>query len=401
MDGQWSRLVEWLGRNGMKTGSNDLLVRPQEIADRGRGLVLTQDVEKGTPLFTLPASVLLNYKTLRTAYPYLYNRNGELEDITATQLITLHLFLWRPNADKASMDELFGPYIDVLPSDFEWHPIWQAAIEERRENVPPATRAALEKAVQKFRADWANILTVAERFPQLEALGIDRSDTGRALWAWLNVNTRSVYQQLRPVKSHPDNLSLCPVLDFANHVPDEGDGGNVMTTRSNSLTFHSAKNHGQQAGDEVFLCYGPHGNSKLYVEYGFMTERGAEANVDDIVEKMLDESGNGQVKRRLLKRHGYWGDWALYEWPEIGPSYRLLPALCLISMGEAEWEIAISGNRSFKEAEADAYLAQICGHVIARAEGGVGAGNVGQLWEEEARVAEAVRAKLHSGRSVW
>lgn len=84
------------------------------------------------------------------------------------------------------MDELFGPYIDVLPSDFEWHPIWQAVIEERTENVPPATRAALDKAVRKFRTDWENILLVAERFPQLEALRIDRSDSGRALWAWLN-----------------------------------------------------------------------------------------------------------------------------------------------------------------------------------------------------------------------
>lgn len=84
------------------------------------------------------------------------------------------------------MDKLFGPYIDVLPPDFEWHPIWRAIIQEHRENIPPGPRRESDKAIRKFHQDWQAIVKTAERCPELEEVRLKQHDVERSLWAWLN-----------------------------------------------------------------------------------------------------------------------------------------------------------------------------------------------------------------------
>jgi hypothetical protein len=101
---------------------------------------------------------MMNVKTLAPHYP-------SLSDLTATQLISLHLLLHRPIRDGESLDPFFGPYISVLPRDFDSHPVTWLVEEGRRdyvgteflESLPPSAMLALRKVCRKFWDDWSAV----------------------------------------------------------------------------------------------------------------------------------------------------------------------------------------------------------------------------------------------------
>lgn len=74
-------------------------------------------IEPSSVLFTIPSSALLNSLTLSPHYPQAHPK------LTCTQYISLHLYLHRPVSDHRSRDPLFGPYISVLPKNFDSHPL--------------------------------------------------------------------------------------------------------------------------------------------------------------------------------------------------------------------------------------------------------------------------------------
>lgn len=127
-----------------------------------------------------------------------------------------------------------------------------------------------------------------------------------------------MYYRLKIAKSDPDNLTLCPILDFANHSLH---GSNMRPSSTNtyppsmteSLCFFS-QDVAIQAGDEIFLTYGRHSNKTLFVEYGFVDvihdheNVQGEVDVQDVLEEIAHEK---QWRRSLVKEvlvdQGYWG----------------------------------------------------------------------------------------------
>ena len=99
---------------------------------------------------------MINTKTLASHYP-------SPSSLTATQLISLHLVLNRPSSNRKSLDPLFGPYISVLPRDFESHPLtWLLEQDAQQESIgtklleclPPSATTALRDVFGKFLIDW-------------------------------------------------------------------------------------------------------------------------------------------------------------------------------------------------------------------------------------------------------
>jgi len=168
------------------------------------------------------------------------------------------------------------------------------------------------------------------------------------LWAWLNVNTRCIHYRIDPSLSSPKNMTLCPVLDFANHTPRHSDIVPVLRSSEHSYAlggdyvFKASPEHKLLGGSEIFLCYGGHANRTLFTEYGFVNkwEEGTvengpfdgEVDVQDLVEGILrqaDPATAGQTKQ-VLEEEGYWGDWTIHSSPAPAhPSYRLITALRL------------------------------------------------------------------------
>lgn len=138
------------------------------------------------------------------------------------------------------------------------------------------------------------------------------------LWAWLNVNTRCLYHRIKESISHTDNISLCPLLDFANHsssphVMRPADSHKQKAPPGDipnkySLSFLSPSDRPIEPDEEIFLRYGDHSNKTLFVEYGFVLEdhKFPEVDIQDIVEKKFLSSPRS-ILRELLEREAYWG----------------------------------------------------------------------------------------------
>ena len=112
---------------------------------------------------------MMNVKTLESHYP-------SPSCLTATQLISLHLLLHRPLRNGESSDPLFGPYISVLPRDFDSHPVTWAVDKDRRDSVgtrlleslPPSATMVLWKVSHKFWSDWTVVCKYIVRLSLLQ-----------------------------------------------------------------------------------------------------------------------------------------------------------------------------------------------------------------------------------------
>ena len=109
-------------------------------------------------LFAVPSSALMNVKTLVPLHP------GS-ERLSAHQLISLHLYLHKPLDEntKESSDNPFGPFISILPREFDSHPLtWLVRKNMGGENelestllasLPRSTRSILNALTERFERD--------------------------------------------------------------------------------------------------------------------------------------------------------------------------------------------------------------------------------------------------------
>ncbi|KAI9064369.1 SET domain-containing protein [Trametes sanguinea] len=473
---RWARLLNWLrDKHGMDTDA--LLVEPRQVPGAGRGLFAARDIPPSATLFEVPSSALMNVETLLPLYPQI--KEGRL---SSHQLVSLHLLLHRPSRGDDSMDSHFGPYISTLPRDFSSHPLtWLINHKHGNDdpwtgyllkNLPPSTRMTLHKSYETFQKDWEAVVRVLGESPAILSLSSRRTLNPTAdldlqgllsdyVWAWLNVNTRCIYYRLRQNRSDPDNFTLCPILDFANHGPEvthifpvvESDIWDVTIPRAPSslkraktdpFVFFGPSDSGVPSGQELLLKYGAHSNRFLFVEYGFVNsfDEGAaldgrypgEVDVQELVEDLIAQVGPAKALiKSTLEEAGYWGEWTIHSAPELAhPSWRLISALRLVcalqdlrgSGPEAEaaisaWERATNGfTFAISQSNEDAWrgtLLKMCETIRDRAQRGLSnlrssspsegspwapwmVENVRALWREEAEVAEAVMASVLEGK---
>ena len=167
------------------------------------------------------------------------------------------------------------------------------------------------------------------------------------LWAWLigqlplfqiyrlqsyvlgQVNTRCIYHRLAETRSNPNNLTLCPILDFANHTyvekvaypgttwAERFDTGPSATRKfGENFVLLSPSTSTVVAGEQLFLRYGMHPNSTLFAEYGFVNEVDwhnlpesfpSEVEIDSYMETLFEKRCElGSFMKEVLLEEGYW-----------------------------------------------------------------------------------------------
>lgn len=337
-------------------------------------------LQPSTTLFTIPAKAMINTRTLAPLYPA-----AVCKILTPTQLISLHLSIHAPTPDGESSDPTFGPYISTLPRNFDAHPVsWlrgqdaAACKAALLAMLPPTVCSSLEKAHTRLTEDWSAVsgcfvsvqvlsATIAPKLLQtgnhapviarrhgLQVADFSPTDPSamkKFTWAWLSgmllalpglrsaliiftVNTRCIYYQSHPVLSAPENMAMCPVLDFANHAPSRTHVFPVLPSSIFPLAPGGSKKRGQTLGgdymflsssqypiekdEELFLRYGAHANRTLFVEYGFvnMWQQGdclsgkfsGEVDIQGPLEELFTQRGNmGAWMKGVLEGEGYWG----------------------------------------------------------------------------------------------
>lgn len=184
------------------------------------------------------------------------------------------------------------------------------------------------------------------------------------------VNTRCIYYRLKESGKDEANITLCPILDFANHdwynsyirPVFDSDIWNTRPRAKDGFQFLATEHIREvEVGKEIYLRYGGNSNQDLFVEYGFVNAVSneemvsgtypAEVDVQAIMVDLFEGRGTvGSWMRTILEKEGYWGyvqreswmfrslmfyrDWTLSTSPNpAAPSFRLITALRLLAMG--------------------------------------------------------------------
>ncbi|KAJ2553671.1 hypothetical protein EV175_002858 [Coemansia sp. RSA 1933] len=163
------------------------------------------------------------------------------------------------------------------------------------------------------------------------------------VWAWLAVNTRCIH--LGQDIGSRDTIALAPFLDLLNHGKEA-----KVTTYFDLISrqFVIKTLTPYKRGREVFISYGPHDNSFMLAEYGFVIAENPFQTLEldhqvyawiAAVKSRLRPATPGKPATvqpsdidemiRTLKRHGLWGDFALSPEDRDIP-YRLQAALRLL-----------------------------------------------------------------------
>uniref|UniRef100_I3ML59 SET domain-containing protein 4 n=2 Tax=Ictidomys tridecemlineatus TaxID=43179 RepID=I3ML59_ICTTR len=307
----------------------------------GRGLMSRTPLREGQMIISLPESCLLTTETVIRSYLGVYITKWKPRPSPLLALCTF-LVSERHAGDRS----LWKPYLQILPKTYTC----PVCLEPEVVNLLPK---ALKAKTEEQRAHVQKLFTSSrDFFSSLQPLFAEPIDSifsySALLWAWCTVNTRAVY--LRPRKqeclsAEPDTCALAPYLDLLNHSPhvQVNAAFNEKTRCYEIRTASGCRKH-----EEVFICYGPHDNQRLLLEYGFVSPCNPHACVyvsrDTLVKYLPSTDKQMNKKISILKDHGFIEN-LTFGWD--GPSWRLLTALKLLCL-EAEkftcWKKVLLGE---------------------------------------------------------
>lgn len=298
-------------------------------------------LQEGQVIISLPESCLLTTETVTRSYlgPYIAKWQP-----APSPLLALCTFL--VSERHAGARSPWKPYLEVLPKAYTCPVCLEPAVLGLLPRPLLAQAEEQRARVQEFLAGSRGF------FSSLQPLFSEPVDSifsrSALLWAWCTVNTRAVYWKRSPRPSlvaGPDTCALAPFLDLLNHSPGVqvkaafNEGTRCYEIRACS----SCRKH-----EEVFICYGPHDNNRLLLEYGFVASRNPHACVyvpKDTLLKYLPP-----VDKQMNKKICILEDHDLIEnltFGRDGPSWRLLTALKLLCLGAQEftcWKRVLLGE---------------------------------------------------------
>ncbi|KAM9201241.1 SET domain-containing protein 4 isoform 2-T3 [Dugong dugon] len=314
---------------------------PAHFPGTGRGLMSKTSLQVGQMIVSLPESCLLTTDTVIRSYLGTYVTKWKPPP---SPLLALCSFLV---SEKHAGDQSpWKPYLETLPKTYTC----PVCLERKVVNLLPRP---LRAKAQEQRAHVQEFFTSSRDFffslQPLFSEAVESIFTYSAfLWAWCTVNTRAVYlrhRQLGCFSAEPDTCALAPYLDLLNHSPDVQVKAafNEQTRCYEIIAASSCRKH-----EEVFICYGPHDNHRLLLEYGFVSARNPHACVyvsRDVLVKYLPSTDKQMNKKiAILKDHGFIEN-LTFGWD--GPSWRLLTALKLLCLEAGEftcWKKVLLGE---------------------------------------------------------
>ncbi|NWI91121.1 SETD4 protein, partial [Pitta sordida] len=334
---EYIRLKKWLKDRGFQDNN----LRPAEFRETGRGLMATKALQAGDLILSLPEECLLTTGTVLSSCLGGYIRRWKPP---VSPLVALCTFLM---AERHAGDRSpWKPYLDVLPKTYSC-PVWWE--QEAVDLLPEPLRGKAEEQRTRIQELYASAKGF---FSSLQPLFAEDTRTifdSRALeWAWCTVNTRTIYMrhpQRECFSLEPDVYALAPYLDLLNHSPNvQVKAGFNQQTRSYEIhTKAPCRKHG-----EVLICYGPHDNQQLLLEYGFVAMGNPHSSVhvspDTLLKYFPPLDKQRKAKLSILQDHDFLEN-LTFGWD--GPSWRLLTALKLLSLGAEEfscWRKALLGD---------------------------------------------------------
>ncbi|CAO1639013.1 unnamed protein product [Sympodiomycopsis kandeliae] len=350
------------------------LVEIRDDLPNGRGLALTQDVQPGKTILTLPSQFLIHVGTVSKYFhhdvagivlPSTRRQEQGPFPLSSMQVLSLVLVgchtVNRAGLSTQQHERMrdLVTFHASLPKAFESHPLmWRINHRDGLlDALLPQVRKRLESVYTKFVSDWQVIQQLYTSYPHHLPWYTTPTLPRVQAYAhsWLSINSRSVYFNLL-LPRHEDNFTLVPILDMANHTNDPNaicsihplnSMGNIIPEPSRSSTKSyglamKASNSAIQAGNEVLIQYGARDDSILLSEYGFLL--GNENDPYNCIDIDPYLSPTSSIEA-VLKENNLWKDWKITSQGQ--PDWRTLSTLRLMTCEEEEkrkWKFTLTGQ---------------------------------------------------------
>lgn len=307
-DPSFVNLTQWMSKRGWKQTTSLCLAK---FKDTGRGLMARCNIEQGDALVSIPRSLLITTATVvESPVGCAFSRVTLTPNNFLCQEILACFLLWEKHLGNTS---IWANYLETLPKSFS---IPHCLDKSHINSFPWFLQEQALNSIELVQSCFMHLIPSFKDYVcnhcQLSALDIFVWDD--FLWAWCCVNTRAVFIDPENVPSHPiplrdrNCLALAPYLDMFNHsdAVEVKVGLNKNNNCYEIVTLQPVKKF-----NEVFINYGPHSNTKLFLEYGFVLPR----NVHDTIpidfnqlKEVFSETGitipNEYDKRKFCERHG-------------------------------------------------------------------------------------------------
>ncbi|XP_066563096.1 SET domain-containing protein 4 [Amia ocellicauda] len=333
---QFVELRRWLKLRGF----NSKYLIPAHFPGTGRGLMTTQPIKAGDLIISLPEKCLLTTTTVLGSPLGQYIKRWKPP---VSPLMALCTFLISERHLEAK--SLWKPYIDVLPKVYTC-PVY---FSQEVVNLLPGTLR--KKAFEQRDTVQELYLSSFMFFKSLQPLfsqSVEDVFTHDAMrWAWCSINTRTVYMkhpQSEFLSREADVYALAPYLDLLNHSPEV-----QVEAAFNEKTrcYEIRTGPGCRKYEQAFICYGPHDNQRLLLEYGFIAKGNPHSVVyidRDALQSCLTRGDKQLTQKLLLLKENNLLENLTFGLD--GPSWRLLTALRLLSLKPVEftsWKSVLLG----------------------------------------------------------
>ncbi|XGW21975.1 hypothetical protein V3C99_004716, partial [Haemonchus contortus] len=243
-------LPEFLSWCRMKeVGFEGLEIRSCEEA--GNGVFATRSFRTDEKVIEVPEELMITAGKI--ADMELYSKLLKDSRFFPTPFQLLTLFFCMEDEDTS----LYAPYLKMLPKNFTTPSYLGQTIDPS--HLPLSVREYWCTQQRDLEESWRKINEV---FPNIRH--------EKFLWAWHVVNTRCIYVENKPHasvdNSSGDTLAVVPFVDMLNHDPS---AQCLATFERYSKKYVVRASRYIQDGQQVTVCYGPHDNARLWLEYGF------------------------------------------------------------------------------------------------------------------------------------
>ncbi|KAL3466774.1 hypothetical protein BJX64DRAFT_284327 [Aspergillus heterothallicus] len=332
--------VQWAITQGVVVNG----VGPARFQGRGLGMMAMRDIQENEVIVRVPQRVMLTVDAIPSSFSSKFPAetpvhallaaflcNGYPEDLEPYQLWRQ---TWPSRKDfEDCMPILWPDNSYLLPPSISgaWKNVQKRKLEFEYES---SHQNILAQQQTRLRNAWDSVVAI---FPE--------TDWKSFSYHWLIVNTRSFFYLMpgqEPPEDRNDSMALLPLADYFNHsdmavsVSPTLWGFAMLIFQCNvkfdghEYVFRAAKAY--NAGEEIFMSYGPHTNDFLFAEYGFYLDvnQFEALYLDDIIFQDINPS-----LQEELNLQQYFGN---YQLTAMGVCYRTEIAACTKYMSLKDWQ---------------------------------------------------------------
>ncbi|KAI9376252.1 hypothetical protein BJX61DRAFT_415924 [Aspergillus egyptiacus] len=324
------RFTQWAKSKGVIVNE----VGPARFPGRGLGMIALRSIQENEATVRVPRQVMLTVEDIPSSFANKFAEgtpvhtllaaflcNGAPEDLEPYEVWKK---TWPTRKDFEDCmpilwpDEFRSESASLLPPSISGR--WRTLPGEKKlkYEYESSHQNILEQQERRLRGAWETVISV---FPE--------TDWESFSYHWLIVNTRCFYYLMpgqEPPEDRNDAMALLPFADYFNH----SDIACNVIFDGEEYVFRATKAY--EAGEEIFMSYGPHPNDFLFTEYGFYLDENESESLylDDIIFQDLSPS-----LQEELQLQQYYGN---YQLTATGVCYRTEIAASIKYMPLEDWQ---------------------------------------------------------------